>query len=325
MKNILVCGYGSIGRKHALNLKTLGASVHVWRKRDKTDDIIADGFTPAPDLDSAIAACDAVIIATATDEHIDIALRAARARKAIYLEKPLSHNNDGVADLLNAAEGLTIEIGCQLRHHPNIQYLRPRLASGADGKILTFNAWVGQRLDQWRPGTDYRTGYSADAARGGGALFDLVHEIDLINWLAGPVTHVSADLRHNGPLDMKGEDLANLILTTQNGASGVVQLDMLSPAYRRGFTLVCENAVYSWNYNTGILTRDDGTGPVTAHAAPDGFAPRDLLMLSMKHFMARLDDPSLPTSCSLPEAAHDLAILLAARRSSAAGKRESVL
>lgn len=315
---VLVCGYGSIGRKHALNLREMGAEVRVLSGREQAE------FAAAPSLADGLSWCDAAVIATATDSHMAPALAAARARRAFYLEKPVSHTMDGAAELCAAAEGLAAEVGCQLRFHPNMRVLKDRIAGGADGRVMAFAAWVGQRLDQWRPGTDYRACYSADSARGGGALFDLVHEIDLVHWLAGPVASVYADLRHNGDLEMKAEDLANLVLVTAGGAAGTVQLDMLSPAYRRGLQIVCGRAVYHWDMKEGILERDDGAGRLVVDRVAEGYAPARMIFDAMAHFLRRAGDPLLPASCTLAEGVHDLAILLAARRAHEAGARQGV-
>jgi predicted dehydrogenase len=323
MKNVLVCGFGSIGQKHAEHLRDLDVSVRIWRERIERGAAVREsGYTFEPDLQKALCWADAVIVATATDLHMDLACRAAEARKALYIEKPLSHDRQNVERLRAAAEGLVVEIGCQFRRHPGLIRLKEHLASGDDGPVLAFQAWVGQRLDQWRPGTDYRLAYSADTSRGGGALFDLVHEIDLIHWLVGPVQTVCADLRRNSDLEIKTEDLANLILVTKGGAAGVVQLDMLSPAYRRGLQIVCRRAVWHWDFICGTLIRDDGHQTQTVCLEP--LSGKYLLRNLMEYFLKRMEFPDLPPACSLAEGIHDLDILLTARQSAASGMRLSV-
>ena len=324
MTKILICGYGSIGKKHAQNLKTLGVDVSVWRNRPEASaEIKDDGFAFEPDLDKGLKWCDGVVVATSTDSHIFPASKAAKLGKAIYLEKPVSHNLDGLDELLEISKGLVVEVGCQLRQYPNFKALKECLDSGKDGKILAFQAWVGQRLDQWRPGTDYRECYSADASRGGGALFDLVHEVDLMTWLVGPMESVYADLRQNSDLEMKAEDLANLILVSCEGAAGTVQLDMLSPAYRRGLQVVCDRAVYRCDMQEGVLWRSEGAGlPEKVSATPKKYAPPQMLYDAMANFIARVKKPDLPANCSLEEGVHDLKILLSAREASASGTRQ---
>ena len=241
--------------------------------------------------------------------------------KALFLEKPLSHDEDGVPRLVETAAGLVVEIGCQMRAHPNLQALAARLAVGDDGPIHTFRAVIGQRLDQWRPGTDYRASYSADAARGGGALLDLVHEIDLVHWLVGPPIAVSAELAKVSTLEIAGDDLANLTLTVAGGAVGQVQLDMLSPAYRRELEIVCRDAVYHWSHADGTLVRRAGGSIEIVDRVPPRFERNCLFMEHMRHFLARLANPDRPALCPLADGAAVLHTALAARRAAVSGVR----
>ncbi|MGH6953326.1 MAG: NAD(P)-dependent oxidoreductase, partial [Alphaproteobacteria bacterium] len=59
---VLVCGAGSVGRRHIANLRTLGARVHVWRERTHESERLAAelGLPVARDLEGAIAGSDAV-------------------------------------------------------------------------------------------------------------------------------------------------------------------------------------------------------------------------------------------------------------------------
>jgi predicted dehydrogenase len=319
---VLVCGAGSIGRRHIGNLRRLGAEVSGWRSRTDAGEALARelGIRVHAGLGEAIEAADAVVVATATDRHLEPALAALRAGRALFLEKPVSHSLDGVPELAALAQGRIVEVGCQLRAHPSLRVLAERLAAGADGPVLTFRGAVGQRLDTWRPGTDYRACYSVDASRGGGALFDLVHEIDLVHWLVGPVASVAARLDQAGGLELRAEDLANLILATADGATGLLQLDMLSPVYRRDFELVLRDAVWRWDYAAGTLARDAAGGVEIVHRLPPTFERNDLFLAHMRHFLDRLRDPSLPPLCSLDDGIAVLRTADAARRA-AAGRR----
>lgn len=315
---ILVCGGGSIGRRHIGNLLRLGAPVIGWRARaEKTEEMARDFDIPTLlDLDVAIEAASAVVVATATDRHMEPALKALQAGKPLFLEKPVSHSRKGIADLAALAEGKVVEVGCQLRAHPSLTVLRSRLADGV--RIAAgYRLVMGQRLDQWRPDSDYRQGYSADAARGGGALFDLVHQIDLALWLFGPVRQVAAMLDKRSDLAIDGDDFSSLMLRHADGTVGQIQLDMVSPAYRGGAEVVTLEDVFDWSLATGTLTRRRGQETETVARVSDGFQRNDLFLAHMRHFLSRLDDPALPPLCPLSDGIVALDILLAARESHA--------
>lgn len=322
---VLVCGAGSIGRRHVQNLRHLGARVLLWRERSEMLESTARewGVEPIADLVHGISLADAVVVATATDRHMPVALAASAAGKALFIEKPLSHSWEHVVELRDQIDDnkTVVEMGCFLRAHPNLQFMRSVVDETKDGKLLTFRFVLGQRLDSWRPGTDYRHCYSADADRGGGALFDLVHEIDLAAWLCGRIESVYADLRTVSSLQITAEDIANLTLEVSGGGVGQVQLDMLSPALRRSFELVFEKAIYHWGYCAGELTREDADGKKIIHRLPRGFERNDIFLTHMKHFLSRLLDPDLPPFSSLDDGIHLLDVVLTARTSSASGSR----
>lgn len=314
---LLVCGGGSIGRRHIGNLLRLGAAVIGWRARaEKTEEIAREfGIPTMLDLDEAIAAASAVVVATATDRHREPAMKALRAGKPVFLEKPVSHSREGVAELAALAEGGIVEVGCQLRAHPSLAALRGRLGDGA--RVAGYRLVMGQRLDQWRPDSDYRQGYSADAGRGGGALFDLVHQIDLALWLFGPVRQVAAMLDRRGDLAIAGDDFSNVMLRHADGTVGQIQLDMVSPAYRGAAEVVTLEDVFDWSLAAGTLTRRRGDESEIVAGVPDSFQRNDLFLAHMRHFLSRLDDPSLPALCPLSDGIAALDVLLAARQSHA--------
>ena len=322
---VLVCGAGSIGLRHVLNLKSLGARVLLWRSRIESLSKIVNelGVEAATDLDNAFKEADAVVIATNTDKHIDFALKAAKNDCHIFLEKPVSNNFNNVTELneLVESKGLIVEVGCQLRTHPNLVHLRSCIDPTRDGKLLTFRLWAGHRLDAWRPNTDYRKSYSADVCRGGGALFDLIHEIDLAEWLCGNFVSVYADLRHVSELEFQAEDLVNLILESGNGAVGHIQLDMMSPVHRRGLELVYSKAVYIWEHTNGILKRQDEEGVEIVHQVHEGFERNDMFITHMKHFLMRLKDPDLHPVCDIDAGISTLRVALAGHASSLKGRR----
>jgi predicted dehydrogenase len=316
---VLVCGAGSIGLRHIKNLKFLGAEVLVWRSRAELAKKLMDELSVKVfiSLDEALEKADAVVIATVTNTHLDLAIKAAKMGKAIFIEKPISNSTNGIKELsdLVLSKKLIVEVGCQLRTHPNLRKLHQLTTQGDYGPLYTYRAVVGQRLENWRSGTDYRKSYSADIQQGGGALLDLIHEIDLVNWLTGPVESVKAHLAHVSDQEMNAEDLVNLILINSNGAIGQVQMDMLSSDYRRGLELVYRNASFYWDYVTGTLICKRNGSSTIIDQTPHNFKRNSLFLTHMKHFLARLIRSDIPPLCSLDDGVVALCIAESARLS----------
>ena len=85
----------------------------------------------------------AVIIATPTGTHKEIALAALAAGKHVYCEAPLANTIDDAKAIARAARDagkLCFQPGLQQRSHPQISFLQPFIASGALGKNVMVRA-----------------------------------------------------------------------------------------------------------------------------------------------------------------------------------------
>ena len=320
---VAVLGAGSAGRRHIANLKELGANVSAWRERRDCAAALAKefGIEVHESAEEAINDSDAVVVATATDRHLVHALTAAKVGKPFYLEKPVSHSAAGLNELELAAESGVNEVGTQLRFHPALLHFRKLLAQSADGPVRTFRAFAGQHLEDWRPGSDWRNGYSADASRGGGVLFELIHELNLVAWLLGPVRSVMAELSDGDDLGLTCDVVANLVVTVAGGPAGIIQTDMVTPGLRRGFEVVREGAHVSFDYSDGLIVRSTREGSEVVFATPPDFARNDMFLSHMRYFLRRAAGENLPPICSLSEGIADVRLALAARTSAMEGRR----
>lgn len=322
---ILVCGAGSIGKRHIVNLLELGAEVTVWRSQvHLLKEIQAElNVQIAEDLDSAIKKVDAVVVATATDEHIKIATAVMKEGKSLFVEKPISNNWEGIDQLSEIGKDRIVEVGCQFRAHPNLIFLS-KILHKQEKRILTYRLAMGHRLDAWRVGRDYKSGYSANAARGGGALFDLIHQIDIALWLFGSVAEVSAVLSKRSGLEIQGDDITNILLTHKNGITGHIQLDMASPVYRCEAEIMTEQEIFLWSYMDGILISQTSEEKKIVDKIPEGFVRNNLFLAHMNHFLERIRKSALPPLCSLDDGISALRIALCARESFEKGKRITI-
>lgn len=144
----------------------------------------------------------------------------------IYLEKPVSHDLEGLAPLREArAAGIEILVGFDLRFDPGLIKVRQLLDENSIGKVYSANAFVGQYLPDWRPYEDHRKGMSALIEKGGGVMLDLIHEFDYLIWLMGKAASVSALYQQNPELEIETEDTADVLIKFSSGASGSIHLD----------------------------------------------------------------------------------------------------
>ncbi|MGZ4357703.1 MAG: bi-domain-containing oxidoreductase [Gaiellaceae bacterium] len=125
---------------------------------------------------------DALVVAVPHAEHAEIAAAGLRAGKAVFVEKPLAIDRDGLADVTAAAaEGGLLLVGHNRRFAPLARQLRDAVA----GPLLLQIRVAAGRLP---PGH-----WLEDPEQGGRILGEISHFVDLATFLTGlPPTAVSA-------------------------------------------------------------------------------------------------------------------------------------
>jgi len=132
----LIAGFGSIGRRHFRNLLTLGERDIVFLRSNRStlpDDEIAE-FPVETEIQAALAhQPDAVIIATPTALHLDIAIPAARQGCHLFIEKPISHSLERLDEFQAALArgGGKAFTAFQFRFHPGLHKIKDLLDNGA--------------------------------------------------------------------------------------------------------------------------------------------------------------------------------------------------
>ena len=240
VRHALICGLGSIGRRHLRHLRALGVErIDAYRRGRAT--IPDDGSAP-PDrefatLEAALAERpQVVVVANPTSLHVQTARAAVAAGCHVLVEKPLSDSVKGCKKLAHEAEaaGVVVSVACNLRFHPAALALREWIQSGEPlGRPLTARAHFGTYLPDWHPWEDYRESYAARADLGGGAALTHVHEIDLVGWLFGPAASVAALALAGNPLGTDVDEACALVVSHEGGVLTTLTLSFVEkPASR---------------------------------------------------------------------------------------------
>ncbi|MEO2033438.1 MAG: Gfo/Idh/MocA family oxidoreductase [Planctomycetaceae bacterium] len=170
---------------------------------------------------------DAVVVATADHHHAPATIRAIRAGKHVYCEKPLTHTVTEARIIAEAAReaGVATQLGTQIHASNNYRRVVEIIKSGAIGDVNEVHVWVGKTWgggerpqqgdpipahlswDLWigpAPERDYKAGlyHPANWRRwwdfGSGTLGDMAcHFMDLPFW-ALDLTHPT-HCRTEGP------------------------------------------------------------------------------------------------------------------------------
>ena len=317
----VIAGWGSIGRRHFDNLRRArpDAQIAILRRPESTGDVAQDARVVTA-LDEALALSPrAAIIAGPAPGHIELATGFVTAGVPVLIEKPLSHELTGLAELAAAAEHgkVPVMVGYNLRFLPSLTYLRDAVADGAIGAIHYARAEVGQYLPTWRPDADYRAGVSARRALGGGVLLELSHELDYLYWMFGMPDRVSCRGGHLSSLEIDVEDVAELCL--EYGAPSrliSVHLDFRRRPAGRRCELVGAEGTLTWDAITDLICRDGAP----AEDAPPPVVDRNMMYeAELGAFLACVENGAPPT-VSLADGIAVMRIIDAARRSLASGQ-----
>ena len=184
MIKLAVFGAGRIGYVHALNAAAL-PSVKLQYVVDPVpsahlDDLAAKTGARIVDTDTVFAdpSIDGVIIASSTDTHAELILKAVAGGKAMFCEKPISLNFKLVTEVAEAVAkaGTPCMLGFQRRYDPNFRLVRERIQSGASGQLEQL---VMHTRDPSPPPVEY-------VKRSGGMFRDqAIHDFDMARYLLG--------------------------------------------------------------------------------------------------------------------------------------------
>src|SRR5882672_3604251 len=292
---VLVCGLGSIGRRHVRNLRRLGVrDILCFRNRGVDTAPLAqdEECEPVSSLEEGLERRPSLVLVTnPTALHVETAAAVVAAGVPVFVDKPLGPMLLGVDTLVDSilAVDLPAFLGYVLRFHPTLMKAKQLLAAGAIGRPLTARFFVGEYLPDFHPWEDYRQGYSARADLGGGVMLTLIHDVDLVCWFFGLPQEVFSAAGHRSHLEIDVEDVAAMICFSAAGPLVEIHMNYLERPARRGFVIVGEDGTMEWDGTEGVLIvrRRDGKVPQT-YSPPTGFERNDMFLDEMRHVLAVL-------------------------------------
>jgi UDP-N-acetyl-2-amino-2-deoxyglucuronate dehydrogenase len=180
----------------------------------------------ATDLQSVLKRqdVDVVIVTTPSGAHMEPAVAAANAKKHVVVEKPLEITLERCDRIIDACAKNKVQL-CTI--FPS---------RFGDANLALKQAVLGRRFGRltlgettckwWREQSYYDLGgwKGTQALDGGGALMNqAIHNVDLLLWMMGDVTHVMGFTTTLAHERIEVEDTAACCLRFKNGALGVIQ------------------------------------------------------------------------------------------------------
>jgi predicted dehydrogenase len=184
---------------------------------------------------------DLVDVSTPGDSHMEIAIAAAKAGKAVFCEKPLANTVRDAERMLAAVQkaGVIHMICHNYRRAPAVMLAKQLIDSGQIGDVRHYR---GTYLQDWITDPNFPLVWRLDRNKAGsGALGDIAaHSIDLARFLVGEITDVAGDLKtfvKTRPLPdnprIKGrvtvDDASTALVRFKNGAIGTIEATRMAP------------------------------------------------------------------------------------------------
>ncbi|MBT3361746.1 MAG: Gfo/Idh/MocA family oxidoreductase [Rhodospirillales bacterium] len=220
---IAVMGAGLIGVRHVEQVKRearLASIVDPW---EGAEAIAVDNGVPYFNSLADMLAQDrpdGVIIATPNQVHVENGLECIDAGIAALVEKPIADDVAGAEKLVARAEaaGVPLLVGHHRRHNPLIQKAKKLIEEGAIGNVhaVQGTCWF------FKPDDYFDVAWRREKGAGP-ILVNLIHDIDLLRYLCGDVTSVSAH-ESNAYRGNAVEETAGILLFFENGAIGTVSV-----------------------------------------------------------------------------------------------------
>jgi len=273
--NVIVIGYGSIGKRHVDNLlkvrqidQIIVCSNHhdsFQNHPEKEKLKLVRSLEDLPPMMSNGRQFDFAIIANETYKHVETANTLAESGIDLFIEKPISDSATKAISLKKIAESKDIKIfvAYNFRFLGAIQYIKNQISSGVIGSLYFAEIEVGQYLPSWRPLSDYRESYSARKEQGGGAALDLSHEIDYMRYLFGdPVSWkiMKSKVSH---LDINSEDIFKGIYRFSSGFLCSVHMDYIHHNKKRGINIVGSKGTLECDFIKKYIKMQKNSGEIS--------------------------------------------------------------
>ena len=189
------------------------------------------GIPAVPDMQSMLSDPEirGVVVTTSNEQHLPVAMEAAKAGKHVYTEKPIAATlEEGIEmEALEKKFGITVTVGHSARLMGSVRRIRQAIDAGELGRVAFMEANISNERgleltpNMWR-------WYKAKAP--GGPLSQLaIHVIDILHYLGGDIVEASSMAAKLSPTGAEVDDQSMTLLRFADGKIGYAGSSWTSP------------------------------------------------------------------------------------------------
>lgn len=278
MARIIQIGTGGWGKNHTRILSQMNSLVAVC---DTDNDRITKvekeysvrGYNSINDIIEK-EEFDAALVCTPTKTHTDIATTLLKAKKHVFVEKPLTYNSEDGQMLSELAQKNNVLLTCGYieRFNPAVGTIKDLIKSKKYGGPIMLEFHRESRMPP----------HIKDV----GIIYDTsVHDIDTATWLFDSMPNMV--FARAGKLEYDQEVYANIILGFENNKTAIITSNWITPVKVRTFSAVFKDIVTVSDFLTQeiqIKKNDSTVIPQREKAEP--------LLLEIQNFLDAVDDKS---------------------------------
>ena len=304
--NIGVIGYGFMGKTHTYGYKTIPLYYtnlpYTIKLKGICDTVpgVAEaakeqqGFefaTTNPEDIINNKDIDIVSVCTPNVFHKDLVIKALKAGKHVYCDKPLTSNSTESAEVLETlknAKGQVTQMALQQRFYPATLLAKKMIEDGKLGRLFLFRSSYlhSSGTDPLKP-----LGWKQDKRfGGGGVLLDLgSHAFDLMYHLLGEYRSVYTMLdiaydkrpaKDGGMVSVEAEDTSFTMVRMKSGVPGIVEASKVATGTNDELRFEIHGEKGAIRFNTmdpGYLEYYDNTAKEDSFGGNKGFIRIDCM------------------------------------------------
>lgn len=284
-KIVLVTGSGSIANKHIKILLQLKYTVYSLIKSDNEKKRFSKYIIKKVKFINNIKNIDLdniffTIIASSTYKHLNEINFFLKKKINIFCEKPISNSLKSLKKIRKKIinNKIYFYVNYQLKKNNLIKKFISKIKGN---KIYHINVRVGHNLKYWRKNKTRKNSYYINTSRGGGVIFELVHEINLIRYIFGDISKIKTIKNKN--LLKNAEDQALSLFKTKKNIPGILIQDMLSEKKERYLeVLTSKNSIKLDFIKNKIFTFNNRTSKTIKNKKEDQL---DLIKMNIKSYI----------------------------------------
>lgn len=230
--SIAVIGTGVIGPRHARSVLGCRDAILLClvdpgpKARDIAADLDVPLYSSVSEMLRSDKLPDAAIVCTPNSTHVAIGKQLLEAGVNVLVEKPISTTIASGQELVETARrsGKHLLVGHHRRFNPYVTATKRALTENVVGKVIAISGlWVTCKPAEYFHAPNE---WLAKAGDGGPILINLIHDVDILQYLLGPIIRVHAE----GVTRQRGHEAEEGAAILLRFASGVVGTFLLSDA-----------------------------------------------------------------------------------------------